>query len=219
LKRFKAQAKERSNPKSDPKIDPKSDSLTPDIGTSTPQPIMTAAAPTSRPSSLSSATDATPVLPQMDSPASASIALRWGIRQAMLERARCITCVGRSLAQWPLDDAQLLAECVTWFKLPQRRLVLLAADFNDLPRALPRFTSWRSPWVHAIQAWRPPEELATGLPTLMFDDQRTTVQVVDEESGRGRVSQDRAELLRWSQRIDAVLQRSSPAFALNTLGL
>lgn len=160
-----------------------------------------------------------PALPLMNSPASASAALHWGIQQAIQERARCITCVGQSLAQWPLDDADLLADMVQWFKLPQRRLVLLAASFDDLPRALPRFTAWRRPWVHAMQAWQPPEELATALPTLMFDDRRITVYRVDEESGCGRVSSDRQELLRWSQKIDAVLQRSSPAFALNTLGL
>ena len=64
-----------------------------------------------------------------------------------------------------------------------------------------------------------PGGVAAGLPALMFDDRRISVHGVDAESGHGRVSLKVQDPLRWAQRTDAVLQRSSTAFALNTLGL
>lgn len=159
-------------------------------------------------------------LPVLDSPRSASLALRWGFMQALSEQARHIHCVApRFDASWPLDDAELLQSLAAWLKQPGRRLVLLAASFDEVPRQLPRFAAWRAPWVHAIHALRAPAESAASLPSVLFDDRRVCVQLMDPTSGRGRASLDAREPLIWAERLDAVLQRSTPDMALNTLGL
>ncbi len=157
--------------------------------------------------------------PAIHSRASALEALRWGFGYAIAHGARRITCVSPSFAEWPLDDATLLQDLVVWLKRPGRQLLLLAADYGDVPRALPRFTAWRTPWVHALQTLQAPEEMANGLPMLMFDDMAVSVRVLDLDAGLGRASLDRRERHRCADQIDAVLQRSSPAFAVNTLGL
>jgi len=157
--------------------------------------------------------------PLIDTRESFGAALRWGFESAIADGARCITCVDKDLAEWPLDDAALL-QCLTdWLRLPQRRLVLLAASYDTVPQRLPRFTGWRRDWVHCIQAMQAPVEFAAELPTLLLDDRKVSVHLVDHLHWRGRaMSEPRARLL-WQERVDVVLQRSEPAFAITTLGL
>jgi hypothetical protein len=97
--------------------------------------------------------------------------------------------------------------------------VLLAADFAEVPRRQPRFVAWRALWAHAIEAWSPAEGDAADLPTRLVDDRAVSVQLHDAVHWRGRAELDvrSARLLR--DEIDALLQRSQPAFPVNCLGL
>lgn len=157
--------------------------------------------------------------PLIDSREAFAQAVSWGFETAMAQDARCITCVDPNFELWPLDDVALLGSLTTWVRLPQRRLVLLAATFDEVPRRQPRFTAWRRDWAHAIQALQVPEEHAAELPTLLLDDRRVSVHLIDPVRGRGRASVDLRSRLLWQEKIDAVLQRSAPAFPVNTLGL
>lgn len=160
-----------------------------------------------------------PEPPRMDSPAAAEHALLWGFDAAFVQSARSITCVSPQFAAWPLDDARLLAELGRWLRLPQRRLLLLAADFTTLGRRFPRFEQWRRDWVHAVPAWCCPQELAQGLPEALFDDAAVSVRVFDAETGRGRASLDRRLRLLLAQQTDVVLQRSEASWPVKALGL
>jgi hypothetical protein len=146
-------------------------------------------------------------------------ALHWGFAQAIAGPARRIVCVDRDFADWPLDDAGLHGRLAAWLRLPQRRLVLLANDFGGVPRRHPRFVAWRAVWAHAIEAWSPPEDLASGLPTLLVDDMTVSVHLADNVHWRGRAEADAGAAQLWRDRVDAVLQRSEAAFAVNLLGL
>jgi hypothetical protein len=147
-------------------------------------------------------------------------ALLWGFSAALAQGARCITCVSaRFDAWWPLEDAPLLSSLAHWLRLPQRRLVLLAADYRNIGQDLPRFGQWRRDWVHVVPAWHCPEELATGLPEALFDDTLVSVQLFDAETGRGRASMERRHRLFLQQQTDVVLQRSETAWVSKTLGL
>ena len=157
--------------------------------------------------------------PSMNAPAAVAAALRWGFAAAVARQARCITCVSTHFESWPLDDAQLLQSLTGWLRLPQRRLVLLSANFDRLGVALPRFEQWRRNWVHAVPAWRCPAELAPHLPEAFFDDRTISVQVFDAETGRGRASDQPRHALLLAQQTDVVLQRSEAAWPLKTLGL
>jgi hypothetical protein len=132
---------------------------------------------------------------------------------------RRITWVDSSFASWPLDDPALLGPLIPWLRLPLRRLVLLAASYDGVPREHPRFNTWRRPWVHAIDAWQAPPEMAADLPSLLLDD-GTVVQLIDAEHWRGRAQVNLRVRPMWlQQQIDVVLQRAEPAFPVNTLGL
>ena len=157
--------------------------------------------------------------PRIDSREAFADGVRWGFAAAMADGARSITCVDPSFELWPLDDAPLLDALTTWLKLPQRRLILLAATYDEVPRRQPRFTGWRAHWAHAIQPLQCPQEFAAELPTLLIDDRRTCVHLIDPVHGRGRADRDARARLLWQEKVDVVLQRSEPAFAVTTLGL
>jgi hypothetical protein len=161
-----------------------------------------------------------PALPLIEGPEDFAPAVCWAVQHAVADGSRVITAVDTEFgAHWPWDDTTLLATLVGWFKLPQRRLVLLAAHYDGVPRQHPRFTAWRRDWAHAIDSRVAPEEMAATLPTLLFDDRHTSVVRHDAISGRGRVSVTPRTRLHWAEPVDAVLQRSSAGFAVTTLGL
>jgi hypothetical protein len=157
--------------------------------------------------------------PPIDSRAGYRAALCWGFQTAIQRGARTITCVDPDFAEWPLDDPALLQALTAWLRLPQRRLVLLAADYRAMPRALPRFTAWRSHWVHAMAFWQAAAEMAADLPSLLLDDRGLSVRLIDAEHWRGSTSLDARTALPWRERTELLLQRAEAAFAVNTLGL
>jgi hypothetical protein len=160
-----------------------------------------------------------PALPVIDSRRGWQDAVLWGFTTAMAQGARRIVAVDPSFADWPLDDPALLQGLTDWLRLPQRRLVLLAAQFDELPRRCPRFNAWRTPWAHAIEGWQVPEDLARDLPTVLSGDGAVSVQLIDALHWRGRVALDARRARQWCEEIDVVLQRSERALAVRTLGL
>jgi hypothetical protein len=163
--------------------------------------------------------DASTLPPAIDGRVAFQRAIIWGFKAALESDARQVVCVDPSFADWPLDDAELLQSLTAWLRLPQRRLVLLAANFDHVPRGLPRFNAWRRNWSHAIEGWQPPDAMAVELPTLLVADRILTVRLIDPVYWRGRASLDQRDARVQSQEIDAVLQRCERAFAVNSLGL
>jgi hypothetical protein len=159
----------------------------------------------------------TTVPPGIASRADFVAAVRWGLDTAVASGARRLVAVDPDFADWPWDDAALLATLGAWLRLPQRRLVLLARSFETVPRRHPRFVAWRPAWAHAIEAWSPVDPVT--LPTWLFDDRSTCVQLLDAEHWRGRCSVDAALARLWRDETDAVLQRSEAAFPVRSLGL
>jgi hypothetical protein len=160
-----------------------------------------------------------PELPIVDGRGSFVAALQWGFQAAIAQDARRIVCSDPDFAVWPWDDAGLLQALAGWLRRPQRHLVLLARHYGEMPRRHPRFNTWRAPWGHAIEAWAPPAEAALEVPTLLSCDRSASVHLLDAQRWRGRCALDERQARVWCDEIDAVLQRSEPAFAVSTLGL
>jgi hypothetical protein len=160
-----------------------------------------------------------PTPPAIDSQLAFQAAIRWGFETAAANGARRLIFCDPDFALWPLNDATWLQAMGSWLRLPQRRLDVLARDFDEVPRRFARFMTWRRDWTHVIHYWQAPEELATDLPRVLVSDGPVNVQLLDAEHWRGRAQVDSraGHLLR--ERIDVVLQRSASSFAVNTLGL
>ena len=161
----------------------------------------------------------TPEAPRIDSQESFVAALRWGFDAALAQGARQILCVDPGFEAWPLDEPELLQALGAWMRLPQRRLVFLAATYDGVPRCHPRFNGWRRDWAHTISFMQAPTELAADLPTLLLDNAAVSVQLIDAVHWRGRAQQDVRAAHLWRDRIDVFMQRSEAAFPVNILGL
>jgi hypothetical protein len=157
--------------------------------------------------------------PVIDTRSSFAEALRWGFGRAIEGGARRITCVDPQFAEWPLDDAALLSRLAGFLRLPGRRLVLLAADFEALARRHARFDAWRADWAHATESFTPPEEDRFELPTLLVDDRDTVVELFDAVRWRGRATAEAQAARTAREGADALLQRSAPAYPVKRLGL
>ncbi len=161
-----------------------------------------------------------PPPPTIEGPEDFAPAVVWGIHTAIADGARTITAADIAFGEnWPWDDAALLSALAGWLRQPGRRLQLLAAGYDAVPRTHPRFVQWRRDWAHAIFPFVVPEELAHGLPTVLVDDRRVSVARLDPVQGRGRASLEPRTRLHWHDQVDALLQRSSAGFPVTTLGL
>jgi len=158
-------------------------------------------------------------VPTISSRSELQTALRWGFETAIAAGARRIIIVDAHFNDWPLDEPALHSQLTAWLRLPQRRLLLLAARYDELPRRHPRFVAWRALWAHAIETRAPAEDEAADLPTLLVDDGTTSVQLHDPLHWRGRSEVDARSAHQWRERIDVLLQRSEAAFPVNALGL
>jgi hypothetical protein len=107
-----------------------------------------------------------------------------------------------------------------WLRLPQRRLVLLARQFDVHPRTrIPRFVAWRRTGRTRIDAWTPPEEMR---PAADVADRLTSVTpagVGHAAVARPLVGGRAQAVHQWRDEIDALLQRSRAAFPVHHLGL
>lgn len=146
-------------------------------------------------------------------------AVRQAFDAAIARGARRIVCSDPDFADWPLDDAALHDRLVPWLKRPQRRLVLLAADWSVLPRRHPRFVAWRTPWAHAVEGWAPEAADEAELPRVLVDDGDVFVHLRDAEQWRGRAGRDAGEAQRWRDALDGRIERAQAAFFLRPLGL
>lgn len=157
--------------------------------------------------------------PAIDSRSSYAAALAWGFETAIGLGARRIVCADSDFTVWPWDDAATLDRLTAWLRLPQRSLMLLARDFDAVPRCHPRFNAWRRDWSHAISGWQVPADWPHELPTLLVADRAVSVHLIDRVHWRGRAQADEGAAQVWRVNLDVVLQRSEPAFAVRTLGL
>lgn len=146
-------------------------------------------------------------------------AVHQALNHALLRRSRRMVWLDQDFAEWPLDDALLLQRLTEWMQLPQRQLVLLATRYEDMGRRHPRFVSWYRMWAHAASAFSPAEDDVADLPCVLLAERAALVHLLDPLRWRGWATEDAPQQRLWRDRIEALLQRSTPAFPATTLGL
>ena len=158
-------------------------------------------------------------LPHVASRAEFVHALTWLLRGAITRRARVLHLLDRDFSGWPLDEPECLDLLQRWLQLPQRKLVMVAADWSRAAREHARFNAWRVPWSHGLDTRLAPEEEHASMPSVMFDDGPLSLQLLDRDRWLGRCSDDPRDGFLLRQQFDALVQRSTPDFPPTTLGL
>jgi hypothetical protein len=120
---------------------------------------------------------------------------------------------------WPLGEAAWVERLTHWARAGQRELVMVASNWDAVPRLHPRFVAWRRDFAHVVQCLLPDESHTTVLPTLWIDAEGQVLRVFDAEHVRGRAGIDRTDRQHATEEFDAIAQRATPGFAAVTLGL
>lgn len=145
-------------------------------------------------------------------------AVQQSVRRALAQRSRTMVWADADFADWPLDDAAMLAVLTEWLRLPQRQWRLLAAEPERLRRRA-RFMALYGPWTHAIAVSAAAEEDIASLPCLLVAEGAGRVEVLDKLHWRGQAGDDPLAMRAGRERLDALLQRSTPALPYTPLGL
>ena len=149
-------------------------------------------------------------------------AFRDAVRHALAEAAhagqRELWCCDETFADWPLNDAEVIASLVRWAR-PQRRLTLIARRYDDLAVRHPRWVAWRRIWSHVVVCRAAEPTQRTDLPTLLCAPPHCTLRLADRVHHLGTLSADIHDAVRAHEQIDAISQRSFETFGATTLGL
>jgi hypothetical protein len=95
--------------------------------------------------------------------------------------------------------------------------LLVAGNFDNMPRRFARFTEWRGNWAHVVEA-HVTEIEPSQVPTLLLAGP-ASLMLADRQRWRGHTLSSDKEVADWREVVDVLLQRSEPGFAANTLGL
>lgn len=145
-------------------------------------------------------------------------ALRDTFTEAARTGCRELWLVDEDFADWPLGERAVVDTLTRWAQ-SHRRMTLIARHFDEFPRRHARWAEWRRQWSHVVEC-RSFDDAETGeIPTLLLADGLAGLRLVDRVRFRGSVSSDSADLVRMREWIDAVSQRSVPAFPPTLLGL
>lgn len=145
-------------------------------------------------------------------------ALRAAFAQVAAAGCREVFLCDRDFAEWPLGEVAVVDALTRW-ALAHRRITVLAAHYDEVVRRHPRWVTWRRQWSHVVDCRAAEDADAAALPTMFLAPGVVTVRLFDAENHRASVSTDMADAVRAREALDAVLQRSSTAFAATTLGL
>jgi hypothetical protein len=145
-------------------------------------------------------------------------ALRSAFDEAAEKGARELWLCDENFADWPLGERAVIERLTQW-AASNRKMTLVARQFDEVARRHPRWVEWRRNWSHIVSC-RVNEELASGeFPSILLALGTATVRLSDTVHHRGRYSREKAEELRCKEQIDAVLQRSEESFPATTTGL
>ena len=161
--------------------------------------------------------EARPRLDLIDGRSEFMAAVRLALSSAAQARAHALCLVDPDFETWPLEDADVLGALAAWARLPKRRMLMLASNFDALLRRCPRFVAWRRTWAHVVEC-RSTEVEPSQIPTLLLAGPRN-LHLADRLQWRGHWLADDSEVAEWREVVDVLMQRSDVDFPANTLGL
>lgn len=131
---------------------------------------------------------------------------------------REVWMVDAEFEAWPLDDDTVLDALAVWLRPPGRRLHIVAGDFKAVQWRHPRFSAWRRPWTHVLDAWQPlPEERVQLSALLLAGD--AALEMLDAARWRARMVSGRPALRVLHENVAGLLHRCQSAWPATTLGL
>lgn len=145
-------------------------------------------------------------------------AVRDALAEAGAARWRELWFCDPDFAHWPLNEVGVIDSLTQWAGA-NRRLHLLALDYDEVLRRHPRFVRWRAQWSHVVLA-RALQDLQTiDVPVLLLAPGALALRLLDPLRHQGRVSRVAADITEDIELADVISQRSVESFPATTIGL
>lgn len=144
--------------------------------------------------------------------------LRNALDQIAEEGCRELTFVDPDFEAWPLGEQNVLDDLTRWAK-SHRKLTMVARSYDEIPRKHPRFVDWRRNFAHVVSCREPDEADVDDMPSILLAPGLLVLRRIEVTQWRASYSTDPADAIVWRDSLDALLQRSSEAFPVTTLGL
>ncbi|QDL53911.1 hypothetical protein [Rhodoferax aquaticus] len=143
--------------------------------------------------------------------------IRDAVADAAAQGVREMVWSDADFFDWPLCEKSVIDALNVWANR-HRRLVILAHNFDVIPRKHPRFVEWRRMWGHIVECRVAKQWDATEFPSAMWMPS-TYVQRLDPARFRGIVSNDALGVAHLKEALNEVHKQSSPGFPATVLGL
>lgn len=118
---------------------------------------------------------------------------------------------------WPLGERAVAQALNDWAKTG-RRFVMLAENYEELPRRHARFVTWRRTWAHIVECRHATATPAGSLSSALWSP-GWVFERHDLPRCIGTASTEIARRVGLKERLNELLLNSSTAFPATTLGL
>jgi hypothetical protein len=120
-------------------------------------------------------------------------------------------------SDWPLGERSV-AESLQQWSASGRRCTLLARRYDEVVRRHARFVAWRTKWSHIIEARACASADPLELPSAIWSPDWVMLRL-DQQRCNGVSGSEPERRLALREQLHEWLQKSSPSFPANTLGL
>jgi hypothetical protein len=118
---------------------------------------------------------------------------------------------------WPLRERAVVESLQRWAR-GGRRLVILAAQFDDIRRHHPRFVSWRNSWDHIIECRVCTSMDAGEVPSAIWGP-NWVMRRLDLVRSTGIAGGEPQSRVLLKEKLEECRRQGRPGFAVTTLGL
>ena len=146
--------------------------------------------------------------------------IRQAVQQAAQQGWQQLWLCDANFADWPLGERAVIDALQHWVSNHRRtRLVLLAADYEELRRRHPLFVQWRVRWDHLLSCRKVAYAERLELPSVLWSE-HWVLQRMDSLRNTGVSGAEPERGVLWRENLSEWLERkSSPGFPASTLGL
>lgn len=143
--------------------------------------------------------------------------LRQAIMRAAQERWRRMVWCDVDFADWPLGE-RAVVEALNGWALQRGQLLMMADDFQAVPRVAPLFVRWRQQWSHRVECLALTDVAMSDVPSFLASPE-WCLRRQDPLRFSGSCASDAPTLAELNELIASLRDKGVPSFPADVLGL
>lgn len=143
--------------------------------------------------------------------------LRQAFARAAQERWRQMVWCDVDFADWPLGERVVVEALNAWAR-QRGQLLMMATDFQTVPRMAPLFVRWRQQWSYRMECLALTGVAASDVPSVLAAP-AWCLRRLDPLRSSGACVNDAQTLADVNELIASLRDKGTPAFPADVLGL